>query len=263
MVPDEETGGARGSARLAATGALGRGGIGMLTAEPTGGVVWNASRGALSMQVTVTGKPAHVGLHYTGVNAFERMLSVAGELAELRERVATRRTSYNIEPDRARHSILLLGGRVEAGSNFNVVPGECVFTVDRRINPEEELAAEKQAILDVVDRARRRGIAIDADVFQEGRSAGTPESDPLAAALAASVEEVTGRRPAFELCPGLLETRFYAEAGMPALAYGPGRLEVSHGPHEYVDLDRVSECATVYALTALAVLGFKGSPLCS
>ena len=32
------------------------------------------------------------------------------------------------------------------------------------------------------------------------------------------------------MCPGLLETRFYAAYGIPAFAYGPGLLTVSHGP---------------------------------
>src|SRR5579863_10538407 len=73
LVPDEETGGARGSAWLAEKGLLGRGGIGMLTAEPTSGVVWNANRGAITLRVLVRGKSAHVGLQHRGENAFERM----------------------------------------------------------------------------------------------------------------------------------------------------------------------------------------------
>src|SRR5262249_61110123 len=52
VVPDEETGGQGGSQYLAGAGLLGRDGIGMLTAEPTSGVVWNASRAAPSLPVT-------------------------------------------------------------------------------------------------------------------------------------------------------------------------------------------------------------------
>ena len=37
--------------------------------------------------------------------------------------------------------------------------------------------------------------------------------------------------------------------------YGPGRLEVSHGPDEHVAVDALQRCAEVYALTALDVLG--------
>jgi succinyl-diaminopimelate desuccinylase len=57
------------------------------------------------------------------------------------------------------------------------------------------------------------------------------------------------------MCPGLLETRFYAEQGVPALAYGPGLLSVSHGPKEFVRLEDVENCAAIYALTAAKLLG--------
>ena len=77
----------------------------------------------------------------------------------------------------------------------------------------------------------------------------------LARALAESIVDVTGERAAFEPCPGLLEIRFYAERGVPALAYGPGILAVSHGPQEFVKIGRMVECAKIYALTALRVLG--------
>ena len=91
--------------------------------------------------------------------------------------------------------------------------------------------------------------------MQEARSSGVPEGDPVARALAQSVKEVTGRAPRFEMCPGLLEIRFYAHRGAPAFAYGPGRLEVSHGPKEFVKLRDVYHCALIYALAAARILG--------
>ena len=63
-----------------------------------------------------------------------------------------------------------------------------------------------------------------------------------------------GTVQADELCPGLLETRFYAAEGIPAYAYGPGLLSVAHGPNEYVDLRKVIDSATIYALTAVDLL---------
>jgi len=52
--------------RLAREGLLGRNGVGMLLAEPTSGVIWNANRGAISLRVQVFGKSAHVGLQHQG-----------------------------------------------------------------------------------------------------------------------------------------------------------------------------------------------------
>jgi succinyl-diaminopimelate desuccinylase len=224
FVPDEETGGSGGSRVLAERGLLAPNGVGMLTPEPTGGVVWNANRGALTVELTVHGREAHVGHMHDGVNAFERMLDVAGALRELAAEVARHTTAYAVGPPAARRSILLIGGRAESGSGFNVVPASCSFTVDRRPNPEESLAEERERLLATLERFRDQGYEIDVEVLQEGDAAGSSEQDPLAVALAASVAEVEGAAPPFELCPGLLETRWYASAGVPAFAYGPGGL---------------------------------------
>jgi len=267
LVPDEETGGARGSAWLASEGLLGRGGIGMLTAEPTSGVVWNANRGAISLRVEVRGKAAHVGLQHRGENAFERMHRVVERLLVLKREVESRSTEHNIgaEPDlkegseglasRARHSILLVGGQSGGGANFNVVPEKCWFTVDRRINPEEDLELEKARLIGVFEECQRDGIPLGWEIFQEGRSGACSGDRELGQALARNVVAVIGEAPRFEMCPGLLETRFYAARGMPAYAYGPGLLSVAHGPKEYVDMRRVAECGAIYALTAGEILG--------
>jgi succinyl-diaminopimelate desuccinylase len=254
FAPDEETGGHRGSRFLAATKRLGTHGIGMLTPEPTSGIVWNANRGAITVRVTVHGREAHVGLLHQGRNAFEDAIDVVTRLQRLARRVARRRTRFAVTPDAARRSLMLIGGRVEAGSNFNVVPGRCVFTVDRRMNPEEDFEAERRALVAVFDEARRDGVKLDVEVLQEGHASGSAETAPLAQALAAHVRAVTGKAPRFEMCPGLLEIRFYAERGMPAYAYGPGLLSISHGPKEFVDTDRIVECAVIYARVAASVL---------
>ena len=228
FVPDEETAGPRGSRYLAARELLGADGVGMLTPEPTGGVVWNANRGAITLRVTARGKTAHVGRQHEGVNAFEGMLIVAQALQELKHEVERHTTAFHIAPDIARRSILMLGGRAEGGTNFNAVPDECWFTVDRPLNPEEDFEVEKQRLFDVIDRARGPA-TIEVEVIQEGRASGSDENGPLGRALAESIVEVTGRPARFELCPGLLT--------------------VSHGPDEFVPIDRIVECSQVYALT--------------
>jgi len=259
IVPDEETGGLNGSEYLSTAGLLGKDGIGMITAEPSpsSDVVWNANRGAISLRVIVKGTPAHVGLHYQGVNAFELMLKVATRLQKHKTEVETRRTKFKIQPEAARRSILLMGGRCEGGTSFNLVPAECSFTVDRRINPEEDFEEEKQRLLSILDELRKENICLDVEILQEGRSSGCSEDSPIAQTLSGSIEQITGKRPVFELCPALLEIRFYADRGIPAFSYGPGLLSVSHGPKEYVDVNNLVACAKIYALTAARVLKDK------
>jgi succinyl-diaminopimelate desuccinylase len=140
------------------------------------------------------------------------------------------------------------------GDNFNVVPQECWFTIDRRINPEENFDEEKARLLGVLEECKEGGIPLEWDVLQEGRSAACRQDQALGESLARSVQEITGEAPRFEMCPGLLETHFYATAGIPAYAYGPGLLSVAHGPNEYVDLRKIVDCASIYALTAVDLL---------
>jgi acetylornithine deacetylase/succinyl-diaminopimelate desuccinylase family protein len=255
LVPDEETGGKRGSAWLAQQNRLGRDGVGMLLPEPTSGAVWHANRGAISLRVRVFGKPAHVGLQHQGENAFERMHQGVERLLQLKRQVELRATKQNAGASAAAgHSILMLGGESGGGTNFNVVPAECWFTIDRRTNPEEDLDTEKSDLLGVLEQCRREGIPLEWEIFQEGASSCSGENTSLAQSLSRHIEEVTGKPAQFEMCPGLLENRFYAAKNIPAYAYGPGLLSVAHGPNEYIDLRRMIEAAAIYALTAIDLL---------
>lgn len=254
FVADEETGGQGGSRYLDQIGFLGQNAIGMLTPEPTSGVIWNANRGAITLRVSVRGKAAHVGLQHQGVNAFELMLRVAADLQSLKAEVEKRKTSYRLLPEAAAHSILMLGGRVEGGTNFNVVPAECTFTVERRFNPEEDLDTEKARLFALFERHQRQGIKIGVEVLQEGHSSSVSKDHRVATVLAEAVQTVTGGRPAIEMCPGILETRWYARRGIPAFAYGPGCLEVAHGPNEAIEVERIYQHTVIYALTAARLL---------
>jgi len=44
------------------------------------------------------------------------------------------------------------------------------------------------------------------------------------------------------------------EKGIPAYAYGPGLLSVSHGPDEFVKVEDIYKCTSIYALTAIDML---------
>jgi succinyl-diaminopimelate desuccinylase len=248
FVCDEETGSVAGSGYLRETGMIDPGALAMLTAEPTGGVVWHASRGAITLRVTVAGRPAHVGQAHLGVNAFAQMIQIAEPLSDLSHELLARRTDYPLESEEARGSMLVVGGASGSGANFNVVPGAAWFSVDRRFNPEEDLEEEVTRLTRTIDEAASRiGAEVTIDVLQRQPSARTDATHPAAAGLARCVEEIEGEPARFELCPGVLETRWYAQLGIPAFAYGAGRLDVSHGPDEYIDEAAMRRCAAVYA----------------
>jgi succinyl-diaminopimelate desuccinylase len=256
FVCDEETGSFAGSQHLHAAGLLDTEAVAMLTAEPTAGAVWHASRGAITLRVSVRGSEAHVGQAHLGVNAFEKMIQVAGPLATLARQLLDQRTAFAMESDEARGSMLVVGGSAGSGASFNAVPGSAWFSVDRRFNPEEDLEQEVARLTDTIaEAAAEAGADVTLDVRQTAPSASTDNQHPASLALARCIAKVEGAAPRFELCPGVLETRWYAQLGIPAFAYGAGRLEVSHGPDEFIDEAAMRRCAAVYALFPGEVVG--------
>jgi succinyl-diaminopimelate desuccinylase len=248
IVPDEETGGRLGAERLAALGRIDAGAAGAIVAEPTWGTVWHACRGAFTLRVTVRGRPAHVGLHYEGVNAFAAAVDVAVGLRELecsvRERMS--KLGFSSSDPRAGESIMLVGGLAGGGTNFNIVPDEFSFTIDRRPNPDEEYEEAKAELLGALASARERGIELDWDVLQDAPSAVVPADSDFVETVAAAVAAVTGTRPTATCCPGVLEARVYDGLGIPAVAFGPGLIERMHGPDEDVPIANLVAAAAIY-----------------
>ena len=251
FVCDEETGSTTGSGHLREAGLIDPHAVAMLTAEPTGGVIWHACRGALTLRVQVSGREAHVGYVHEGVNAFEHMIGIAAPLAALSHRLLEKRTGFPAESEEAAGSMLVVGGQAGAGAGFNVVPGSAWFSIDRRFNPEEELDEELERLTGMIDEAAgASGAEVEIEVLQAQPSGSSSQDHPAARTLARCVEAVEGAAAPFQLCPGVLETRWYSQLGIPAFAYGGGRLDVSHGPNEYIEEAAMRRCAAVYALFA-------------
>jgi succinyl-diaminopimelate desuccinylase len=237
-VCDEETGSTDGSGRLQQAGLIDPSALAMLTPEPTGGVVWHAARGAITLRVEIDGREAHVGHVGLGENAFEHMVAIAAPLAQLSRTL--------LEAD----SMLVVGGQAGAGANFNVVPGSAWFSLDRRFNPDEDLETELARLTTLIEAAAaERGASVRIEVLQAQPANHTAPDGPAALALARAI----GEPVPFELCPGVLDTRWYSQLGIPAFAYGGGRLDVSHGPDEFIAEAAMRRCAEVYARFPAAI----------
>lgn len=251
LVPDEETGSVAGAGHLRAHNLIDSAAVAMVTGEPSGSMIWNAARGAISLKVSFAGREAHVGQAAFGINTFAQMVHVAQPLLAYADRLAARPTSYTMDPADPAGSMVIVGGLSGGGSNFNVVPADCWFTVDSRFNPEESLDAELDHMTRIIsDAAAEIGAAVTIEVTQFQPPAATPADAPSGAALARCLEEVRGEPARFEMCGGILENRWYNQLGIPAFALGAGRLDVSHGPHENVAEDELLRIAATYALYA-------------
>jgi len=103
--------------------------------------VVTAHNGCLQMEVTVHGKMAHAAVPHTGVDALQGAVHILNALYALN---AGYRQVRSQVPGIS-HPYLNVG-RIEGGTNTNVVPGQVVFKLDRRMIPEENPAEVEAAI---------------------------------------------------------------------------------------------------------------------
>jgi acetylornithine deacetylase/succinyl-diaminopimelate desuccinylase family protein len=252
VVSDEETSGAYGTRFLLdeiAAGRLPRPDY-CLIGEKSDLKVRNAERGMLAVDVTCFGRASHTAAaRVTGINAIAKaakaVLALEGDIDRFHPAVGKPVISINT---------------IRAGVAHNVVPGECTFSIDRRLVPgetRETVIAEIVQSLDAIaagDPDFRYELEIDPREDHIPANI-TPENSPLVAALQESVREVTGTEPEYFVAwAGATDGRFYRQAGIDTVGYGPGG-ENAHGANEAVIIDDLVTQANVYAATIRRVVG--------
>src|SRR5690606_2153809 len=148
---------------------------------------------------------------------------------------------------------------IEGGVANNVVPGECVITVDRRTIPgetDETVLAEIRAKLDAI---KADDPDFDYEIIPNRDEGYTPanitdESSPIVAALQQAIREVTGEEPEyFAPWAGATAGRLYRFAGIDTAGYGPSG-QNAHGANEGVYVDDLITQAQVYQVIARKLL---------
>jgi succinyl-diaminopimelate desuccinylase len=251
VVSDEETSGNFGTMFLIeeiAAGRLPRPDY-CLIGEKSDLKVRNAERGMLAVDVTCLGRAAHTAAaRVTGVNAIAKaakaILALEKDIDRFHPAVGKPVISVNT---------------IEAGVAHNVVPGECTFSIDRRLIPgetRESAVAEIVATLDDIanqDPAFRYELAVD-PLKSHIPANITDDSSPIVQALRASITKVTGQEPEYFVAwAGATDGRFYRQAGIDTVGYGPGG-ENAHGANEAVPIDDLVTQARVYVETITTML---------
>ena len=110
--------------------------------------VVSAHNGCLQMEVTVHGEMAHAAVPETGVDALQGAVRVLNALYAQNARYREVRSQV----PGITHPYLNVG-RIEGGTNTNVVPGKVSFKLDRRMIPEENAAEVEADIHRVIEDA--------------------------------------------------------------------------------------------------------------
>jgi len=191
--------------------------------EPTDGVVEGGCQGTLRVAVRTSGVRAHSARSWLGANAIHAAAPVLGRLAAYEARV--------VQVDGLTYREGLNAVRIEGGVAGNVIPDECVITVNYRFAP---------------DRSPADALAHVRDVFHDAEVELTdcaPGARPgLGSPVAAEFVAAVGGAPRAKL--GWTDVARFGELGIPALNFGPGDPNLAHKPEEHVPVQQVLDAET-------------------
>jgi succinyl-diaminopimelate desuccinylase len=261
FVPDEEIGGECGTGYLVGE-VLERPPDYVVIPEPSGlGRPWNGHKGILWARVRVKGRSGHASMPWLSRNAFLTASRLALELQRTLAAIfSSRRSKYRFEPPEAAWPTVAIGGEacVPGGGKTNQIPGEFVFTIDRRLIPEEtveEALGELEAALRWASTSLG-GVEYEVEVTNKSEAAANDPGELYQALKkAAATAGVELGEPV--ICPGGLDMHYYTSRGSKALAYGP-ECETAHAPDESVSLGELEKLVKIYHALAFRRESWEG-----
>ena len=188
--------------------------------EPTGGVVEGGCQGTMRAEVRTAGERAHSARSWMGRNAIHES---AGILDVLRQYVPRQPEVDGLTYHEGLNAVGIRGG--VAG---NVIPDECVVTVNYRFAPDRD-GAQATAHLEEVFRGW------DVQVVSVAPGARPGLDQPAAASFAAAM----GGHPRAKY--GWTDVARFDALGIPAVNYGPGDPMLAHSRQEHVELPQIAQ----------------------
>ena len=182
--------------------------------------VVTAHNGCLQMEVTVHGKMAHAAIPDTGIDALQGAVAVLNALYHqntLYKQVTSKVAGIT-------HPYLNVG-RIDGGTNTNVVPGKVVLRLDRRMIPEENPVEVEATIRKVIADAASAcpGITVEIKRLLLAKSLSPlAGNQPLVDAIQRHGRTVFGEEIPTSGTPLYTDVRLYCAEGIPAVIYGAG-----------------------------------------
>ena len=210
-----------------------------------------AHNACLQFEVTVHGKSGHGAMPETGHDALQAATRILNALyAQLPELKKIKSQVAGID------SPTMLVGRIDGGTNTNVVPGKVTLKMDRRMIPEEDPVAVEAQVRTLIEDAVAGLPGIQLDIRRLLLSHALrplPGSEQLVAHLQANALEVMGETIPAQGTPLYADARLYGEHGIPAVLYGAGPRTVPESNAKKADeklaLQDLRRATQVVALT--------------
>ena len=198
--------------------------------EPTQAQIEGGCNGTIRMDIVLSGKAAHSARSWKGVNAIHAAAPVLAALAAYEPRT--------VEVDGLQYREGLNAVGVTGGIAGNVIPDECIITVNYRFAPSLTTDDAVQHVRDVLAAS---GVGEFSTVVTDRADACRPGLDALIAlGFVDAVARTGAPEPRAKL--GWTDVARFGALGIPAVNYGPGDPELAHADLEWCAIDEIHQC---------------------
>lgn len=245
---DEEIGGEAGAGYLAKERILTGD---YCIAEGMCDFLYHAYNGAIHMEISTQGKACHALDPDRGVNAIYKMTPLIIAIEKYHRKLTKRTCTVK----GIKHPTCSLGV-IKGGTKANVVPDQCVITIDRRVTPDENLEDVRKELHQLLEKTSP--ITYQTKEIMAASSYQTDPKSELVKIVNNNIKEVTGKRLVVKGMAGATDARFFAnDLGIPTINFGPGRFGEgnAHAVDENLRISDLVLAAKVCALTALDLVG--------
>jgi succinyl-diaminopimelate desuccinylase len=228
---------------------------GAIICEPEENQVCINQRGAMRIVLKTYGKMAHGAISWSGINPNWRMAKVICELEKLEKKEQER---LGWHPTLGWPSITptIFQAPVKGDAQINVIPEQCMTTLDIRTVPGQDHEILQQEIQHIFDCLAKDDPDFKADfeLIENRPWTETDKEEPVVKAVAKAVKTVLKKEPIYNGVPGATDGTFLHVAGVPIVTIGAGDREVPHQIDEYVDVDELAETTEIFRQAALNFL---------
>jgi len=220
-----------------------------------------AHNACLQLEITVHGKSGHGAMPETGHDALQAatkiLNAIYGQLPELKK---IKSGVPGID------SPTMLVGRIDGGTNTNVVPGKVVMKMDRRMIPEEDPVQVEAQVRALIEEAVKGEPGIRIEIRRLLLSHALrplPGSDKLVSSIRKNAKDILGEEISAGGTPLYADARLYGEHGIPAVLYGAGPRTVPESNAKKADekllLEDLRKATKIVALTLADFLAAEKS----
>lgn len=224
LVPDEETGGEKGTGFLVENGIIGDM---VICGETTNLDIAVQAKGILQISLDFLGVASHGSRPWLGENAILKALYAYQEIVVLD--IFGEKSEFFDRP-----SINL--ARIQGGGAINQVPDRCTIFLDIRYLPDQSPEEILEKISSITDA--------EIKILTKGEPVRTNPKDEYVIRLKKAAENVLGNEIRIFGQDGSADTRFYATHGIPAVEFGPKGAN-HHGKGEFVYINSLLDFKSI------------------